>query len=184
MANHYYIENEVESVKLNKGIVSKYGADFSAATGTFKFPSGAASGMVQNVIDVTASTLTLTAAQSGSVVLLDRAAGTTITLPAPAAGICFRFIVPTSVTSNAYKIITATTASQFILGQLDVTVSTGVAKLFFADGSTDVSINGNGTTTGGLAGSQFDLTAVSSTLWNAEGTWNGSGTVATPFATS
>lgn len=155
------------------GTLTVTGNTTLSGTATVKFP----------VIDVTASTLTLTAAQTGSVVLLDRAAGTTITLPAPSVGLWYRFVVPTSVTSNSYKIITDA-GTTFVLGQLDVTVSTGTAKLFFGDGATHVSINGNGTTTGGLAGSQFDLTCITSTLWNVEGTWNGSGTVATPFATS
>lgn len=146
--------------------------------------TGVTNGVKKQVIDSNAATLTLTAAQTGAVVLLDRAAGTTVTLPAPAVGLNFLFVAPVSVTSNAYKIITDA-GTTFLLGQVDVAIeSTGAAKLFPADGSTIVSLNGNGSTTGGLLGSQVQFTCISSTLWNVEGTWNGSGTVATPFATS
>lgn len=135
------------------------------------------------VVSVTTATKTLASTDSGSVVILSKADGATVTLPAPSVGLTFKFIVPTSVTSNSYKIITDA-ATTFILGQLNLPVAAGTCKEFFADGSTHVSINGNGTTTGGLAGSQFELTCISATQWNVEGTFDASGTVATPFATT
>jgi hypothetical protein len=42
----------------------------------------------------------------------------------------------------------------------------------------------NGTTTGGLLGTWFRFTALSTTQWLVTGIDQGSGTVATPFATS
>lgn len=136
-----------------------------------------------NVVDVTASTKTLTFDQSGSTILLDRAAGSTVTLPAPQTGLKFRFVVLTTVTSNSYKVITDA-ATTFIQGSLGVPVAAGTQKLFFADGTTDVSVNLNGTTTGGLLGGQFELECVDGTQWQCTGNVEGSGTVATPFATS
>jgi hypothetical protein len=138
------------------------------------------------VISGSGATVTLTAAQSGSVFLYDRAAGIVVTLPTPAAGLTYTFVTTVSVTSNAYKVITATPASQFLLGTLvnvDVDSSNAVAA-WSGDGTSHVAITSNGTTTGGLIGSRFSLTAVSTTLWVVEGITNANGTVATPFATS
>lgn len=194
MATNNYVENEVVSIKNSRQYVSKYGMtikdgntpsniDFSGSSGTFKFPTGGVSGLASNTVDSNAATLTLTQAQSGSVVLLDRAAGTTITLPAPKVGLRFTFIAPVSVTSNNYKIITDA-GTTFLLGQVNVFVAAGTAKYFLGDGSTTVAVTMNGTTTGGLAGTQLSFTCINATTWNVDGSSEGSGTVATPFATS
>lgn len=135
------------------------------------------------VLDATASTLTLYEYQSGAAVLLDRATGVTVTLPAPQAGMRFRFVVKTSASGGSYKVITDA-ATTFIQGHLRVPVAAGTGSDFFGDGSTHVSINLNGTTTGGLLGGSFELVCIDGTQWQVEGTVEGSGTVATPFATS
>lgn len=134
------------------------------------------------VLDVTADT-TLDFSQTGAVVLLDHAAGATVTLPAPLAGLKFTFVVKTTVTSNAYKVITDA-ATTFLQGCLRVPVAAGTGTDFFADGTTDVSINLNGSTKGGLLGGEFELVCVDGTQWQVNGVVEGSGTVATPFATS
>jgi hypothetical protein len=145
---------------------------------------GSSSGGASPLIQANAATgPTLTAAQSGSVVLFNRAAGSTVTLPAPVVGLHYRFVVLTSVTSNAYKLITDA-GTTLLQGWLGVPVAAGTQKLFFADASSDVSVNLNGTTTGGLFGGEFEALCVSSTLWQVWGNVEGSGTVATPFATS
>lgn len=149
-------------------------------TKPFLFLGGVSGNMP--VIDATASA-TLTVAQSGSTILLDKAAGCTLTLPTDAAGLWYHFIVVTTVTSNAYKIITAS-ASSFIQGILNVPVAAGTTKDFFGDGTTDVSVNLNGTTTGGLLGGEFTAKCLKSGLWQITGNVEGSGTVATPFGTS
>lgn len=187
------VENEVNSIKLNRGYYSnvdmKIGGsavfDMSASSGTFKFPSGAITGQVQNIIDSTAATLTLTAAQSGSVVLMDRAAGTTITLPAPVVGLNFTFIVNTSVTSNNHKVITDA-GTTLILGGVAMVeaadTNSGLGALF--NGTTHISILMNGTTTGGLIGTQFTLDCITATQWAISGVVAGSGTLATCASTS
>lgn len=138
----------------------------------------------QNVITASAATLTLTGTQSGSLVLLSRAAGSTITLPTPVAGTYFDFVVATTVTSNSYAVITATPASQFLRGQLlsiDTDSSNALAA-YTANGTTHVRVLMDGTTTGGRVGTSFRLTAISSTIWQVDGIVNASGAVATPFA--
>lgn len=133
-----------------------------------------------------AATATLTADDSGALCVLDRAAGVVATLPAAATGLWFDFYVKTSVTSNAYKVITAA-ATTFLHGQLisvDTDSSNALAYDQVGNGTTHVAVNMNGTTTGGLIYTRFRLVCISATQWVIDGHNFGSGSVATPFATS
>lgn len=147
--------------------------------------AGNLSGFSTPVLDSSAATLTLTAAQSGSLILLDRAAGTTVTLPAPVVGLNFSFAVKTTVTSNNHKVITDA-GTTFILGGVTMTeaadTNAGLGALF--NGTTHISILMNGTTTGGIIGTFFNLTCVTATQWAIEGIVAGSGTLATCASTS
>jgi len=142
-----------------------------------------------NTISGSSSTVTLSETQSGSVVLSDRAAGIVFTLPSAKVGLKYTFIVNTTITSNNFKVITAS-ASQFLQGTvligLEATTpgSTAGPKLFSGDGSTHVAITQSGTTTGGLKGTRIVVECISSTVWNVSGTILASGTITTPFATS
>lgn len=129
------------------------------------------------------ATATLTAAQTNSVILFDRAAGIVYTLPTPAVGLNYTFVATVSVTSNAYEVGVANETTTFIQGPLSVGVAAGTSSVFFGDGTSIVEVTSNGTTTGGLLGSYYTLTCVSATLWQVEGFLSGSGTVATPFST-
>lgn len=135
------------------------------------------------VISGSGATVTLTAAQSRSLVMLDRAAGIIFTLPAPVVGLTFSFFVNTSVTTNNYKVITDA-GTTFLIGSL-VNIKTDLTTLFsIGNGSTHLSVTMNGTTTGGLVGTYLRFTCVSATQWLVEGANLASGTIATPFATS
>jgi hypothetical protein len=127
------------------------------------------------------ATLTLTAAQSGQTILFDRAAGIVYTLPKPVPGLTFDFIVTTTITSNAATVITDGAAT-FIQGTVRI-MSAGTAGDFQCNGTTHVKVTSNGTTTGGVLGSILHLRAVSTTLWQADGQFVGSGTTATPCST-
>jgi hypothetical protein len=134
-------------------------------------------------ISATGSTLTLTAAQAGSVIAFNRAAGTTVTLPAPVLGMEYTFVIGTVATSNAQKIIT-NTGTVFIAGGLDFDKSLTITR-YDGNTTTFISLNLNGTTTGGATiGDVFRIYAVSATQWAVAGTVTASGTLATPFATS
>lgn len=155
-------------------------AIYTGATGPGLLTNTVANGS-QN-INATAATLTLTAAQSGATVTFNRAAGTTVTLPTPVAGLQYTFIVGTVATSNAQKVITP--ASVFIAGGLDIDKALTITR-YAGDNSTIRSINLNGTTTGGATiGDVFRIYAVSATEYSVAGTVTASGTLATPFATS
>ena len=139
----------------------------------------------RNVIASVGATRTLKANESGSLCLFDRAAGIVYTLPTPIVGMRFEFLVTVAVTSNAHKVITAAT-TQFLLGGIimgDVTVATS-GDYFEANGTTHVAISAAGTTTGGLLGERYELTAISTTQWVIHGVCHGAGTLADPFATS
>lgn len=142
-------------------------------------------GLSTPIVDATAATLAPTASQSNSIILLDRAAGVTVTLPAPAVGLSFSFCVVTSVTSNNHKVITDASTT-FVLGSIVLTeaadTNAGLAGLF--NGTTHRAITMNGATTGGLIGTFFNVTCVTATQWAIEGIVAGSGTLATPAATS
>lgn len=128
------------------------------------------------------ATKTLVQSDTGTTIVFDRLAGTTVTLPVPVVGTTFMFYVGTSPTSNTDKIITDA-GTTFIVGGLYVDKSLTVTR-YAADGSTIVSVNWNGTTTGGLPGTYCTLRCISATEWVIEGTQIASGTLATPFATS
>ena len=138
------------------------------------------------VISGLGATRTLTANESGAVIDLDRAAGIVVTLPAPAEGLYFDFVASVSVTSNAYKVSTATQGTDFIAGGvLNIDSDTSDALVSHrCDGTTHDNYSMNGTTTGGLIGTKFRLTAVSGTVWVLEGRMIGNGTVATSCSTT
>jgi hypothetical protein len=130
----------------------------------------------------------LTVEESGSLVFLDKVNGITITLPyAVDVGTFYDFMCVATVTSNAYKVITYTIASELIVGQI-ITCDTDTTNTTVAYpalvGDSFVSVNLNGTTTGGLKGDQFRLTKINATTWLCEGNVNITGDVATPFAVS
>lgn len=137
--------------------------------------------------DVTASggaTRTLIGGESGATQLFDRAAGVVYTLPAPVVGREFEFFASVTVTSNSYKIIT-NSASVFLLGEVfTYTTATASGAGFAFNGSTHVACTMNGTTTGGIIGTWIRCKAISTTQWAITGLIVGSGTIATPAATS
>lgn len=127
------------------------------------------------------ATATLSIDDTGSTVLMDRAAGIIFTLPKAVPGAHFDFKVTTSVTTNNFKVITGA-ATEFLVGSY---VSNAAALASFAgNGTTHIAVTMNGTTTGGLIGTLLRFTCLSATRWSVEGILQGSGTGVTAFATS
>ena len=129
------------------------------------------------------ATRTLLASESGAQCLFDRAAGIVYTLPVTAnIGTYYDFLATVSITSNSSKVITGS-ASQFLVGGVifgSATLAEG-GGLFAGNGSSTVFIASNGSTTGGLIGSQYRITKISATVWGVSGTCAGSGVTITPF---
>ena len=163
------------------------------ADGEFTVSSDLDAGSVvgkRNVINITDATRTLDALESGSLVILNKADGITITLPTLSAanvGVWYDFVVNTSITSSAAKWSTGAQGVDWFIGGLVTADADGTTESGFivaGNGSSHDNISMNGTTTGGLIGTQMRLTAISTTLWQVQGIMAASGDTATPFATS
>lgn len=174
------IENYTPAIKYAGGLNTNLPATFGstvAFNGTATF-NGARVG----VVNASSAGTTIPASGSGAVFLFDTAAGITYTLPAPVVGATFTFIVTTSVTSSNHKVITST-GTQLLQGV--ITSATTTASVFESViGSSNISVTMNGTTTGGLVGTQLEFRCLSATLWQVFGTNFTSSTTATPFANS
>lgn len=138
------------------------------------------------VVSGSGATATLTAAQSGSLVLFDKADGIVFTLPAPVVGMWFDFLVSTTITSGAARINTDA-ATTFIGGTVVMALEATTPganpgpKFFSGNAAASVYISMAGSTTGGILGTRIRLDAVSSTVWMTSGLVLGSGTIATIF---
>lgn len=122
----------------------------------------------------------VTPAMSGSTLLFDTAAGITYTLPAATPGLTYTFVVTTTVTSSSHKIITS--AGTVLLQGLVVSATIAASIFESVIASSNISVTMNGTTTGGLVGTQMELKCLTATLWQVMGTNFTSGTTATPFS--
>ena len=145
-----------------------------------------APGLHQEVIITTAATRQLRPDESGSLCVFNSLTGVVYTLPTPVLGMSFDLMPMLGVTSNAYKVITKTIASEFILGTVfGYTTDATEIDGFSANGSTHVAIASDGGATGGDLGGRYTLTAISTTQWLITGNvFCGTTTPTTPFATS
>jgi len=76
-------------------------------------------------VETVTATNVITAAESGKTFFLSAAAGFASTLPAPAAGLRYKFVVATSPTSNGYTIATNGSANIIKGGVNELEVDTG-----------------------------------------------------------
>lgn len=132
------------------------------------------------VVPSGAATVSITANQSGATFLFDAATGVTYTLPPALPGLRFRFYTSVSVTSNA-NIVTAGATNGFASGVI-LNLASAVTA-FAGNGTSHVKVSSNGSTTGGLIGSDMTVYCATTGLWCFTGLISGSGTGATPFST-
>ena len=138
-------------------------------------------GLVTN----TTATLTVTAAlHAGKVVVLNRAAGIAVTLPAAAGtGNVYRFINQTTISSNSTTIKVANASDAFIgFSNVISDDAGGPAKGFIASAGTDDTITLNGTTTGGYAGDYVEIRDIATNVFSVQVYGKATGTEATPFS--
>ena len=127
---------------------------------------------------VTASTLTLTAAAyAGKTIVVNRAAGCTITIP-DATGSGNEYLITTIADQTGDLVIQAPDADNTMQG-VAMTDMTGV---IFATADTTDTITLNGTTKGGLKGARVHLIDVAADTWNVLVVSEASGTEVTPFS--
>jgi|TARA_R100000781_G_scaffold72880_2_gene45561 hypothetical protein len=152
-------------------------------TGTMKMTG--ATNLVKDYESITAATKTVTSADSGTVYGFNRAAGIVVTLPTPAAGLNYTFLVETTFT-GAGQIKTATTdGTDGFLGTafLFDTGEIGETDNFHPASSNDI-IDLGQIEQGWLTGGFIKLTGVNTTTWFVEAFLMGDGTLATPFVDS
>ena len=149
--------------------------------------------LITDVENITAATKTLTAADTGTTYLLNRAGGIVITLPTAAAGLKFKFIIGTTFTgtfsidgASANDIFTA--ASTIIISDKDAPGTVSL-KQFHADGSDDDKMTMDADTKGRFVGGEIDCLGSATggqgsatAVWQMNGFTFGDGSLATPFA--
>jgi hypothetical protein len=141
-------------------------------------------GSAGSPVAVTAATLALNAAShAGRLVVLDRAGGIAVTLPAATgSGAVYKLFVKTTFTSSATVKVANSTD---IMQGLAISVGAAGATTSWTAGATDDTVTLNGTTTGGLVGAQITLEdAVSAGVWVVRVTGSITGTAATPFSST
>ena len=154
-----------------------------SGTGTMKMTG--ATNLLSDYESITAATKTITSADSGTIYGFNRAAGIVVTLPTPAAGIEYTFLVETTFT-GAGQIKTATTdGTDGFLGTafLFDTGEVGETDNFHPASSNDV-IDLGAVEQGWLTGGYIKLLGVNTTTWWVEAWLMGDGTLATPFTDS
>jgi hypothetical protein len=184
-----YFDDTTEALEWYDGSAWLTGASLDAASQTFSGNVAvtgtlAATGIVtgpRKIVSVTAASHDLEATDSGALIVLNRAAGIAITLPTAANGLWFDFVVDTTLTGNGT--ITAE-AGDLLTGTVTMvdTDTTFTHSLASPDGTDDLIITMNGTTTGGLVPSHLSLYCVSATNWVVKGELYHSSNVATPFS--
>ena len=133
-------------------------------------------------VAVTASTLAVVpSTHDGRVVVLDRAAGITVTLPAATgSGAKYKFFTKTTVTSNNH--IIQVTGDDTMAGFASIAQDGADTVVQFETAATSDTITMNGSTKGGIAGDIIELEDVATDLWSVRCTLSGTGTEATPFS--
>jgi len=175
---------------------------------TFQGPVRSLGGIYQqgpgSVVAITASTTLTPAAHGGRILTVGGtlAADVTLTLatinPAtdPASsgpgadpntlnneGVVYTIWVPTTIATSSLKIGTDGT-DKFVGTILGVDTDSSNALVAYTAAAASDFINFNGGTTGGVAGTWVQIVAIAALKYMVNGVALGTGTVATPFATS
>ena len=134
-----------------------------------------------NKVEFLTASRTLTANDSGKVLVLSVAGGLTVTLPSAAPGLNFKFVVGTTFTTAG--LINTAATDELYVGQLNIVdpATAGDMNSFSADVSNDDTIDLGSIEQGWLVGGWFNLVAISETRWHVEGQLVGDATLATPF---
>lgn len=124
------------------------------AGGSLKFAGVA----ISPAIEIVEATNVITADENGKTFFLKAAAGFQSTLPAPAAGLRFTFIVHTAPTSNGYTIVTNGTTQKVLKG-LVVVAGDGTGADVSAGGTTATFVHNKA-----LPGDRIDMIC-DGTIW-------------------
>jgi hypothetical protein len=134
-------------------------------------------------IDTTATTLTITQATHGNkTVTISSAAPLAITLPqATGTGTKYRFVLTVAATGTQHTIKVAN-ATDVMAGYVFALTTASANVIGYGTTATSDTITLNGTTTGGVAGSQWEIEDVKTGIFRVMGFDAPTGTTATPFS--
>lgn len=133
---------------------------------------------------VTAATLALNASTHGTpaTVVVNRAAGSTLVLPAAyGSGTEFDVVVGASITSNNL-IIQVANSADVMTGQCVMLQDAGDTVAGFETAADSDTITLNGSTKGGLRGDRIRLKDIANNTWQVQVISAGTGTEVTPFS--
>ena len=134
-------------------------------------------------IDTTATTLTITQATHGNkTVTVSSAAPIAITLPqATGTGTRYRFVVMVAATGTQHTIKVAN-ATDVMQGYVFALTTSSANVIGYGTSATSDTITLNGTTTGGVAGSMWEIEDIKTGFFRVMGFDAPTGTTATPFS--
>ncbi len=137
------------------------------------------------IVNLTAATLSVTEADhDGKTIVIDKADGVAITLPTAAAGLKFKFIIKTTITSAST--IKSATGADIMIGYAlmgNDSDNTVVSWQSVAASTNDtIDLLGTSNSTGGLAGQVIEIEGLAANLWYVKIVGDAAGMEATPFA--
>lgn len=128
------------------------------------------------------ATLTASPRVPESSYLFNRAAGSTVTLPAAkGTGFKYRFMVGTTVTSNS-NIIQVANSDDTFKGVIVGAADSGNTVNGWEAASTSDTITLNGSTQGGIQGDVIEIVDIAEGVFQVNGIIQQTGTEATPFS--
>lgn len=141
----------------------------------------------RNIIDVTDATKTISADESGSIILINRPAGITFTLPQGISGLEYTFYIQQNGT-DAYRINTYDLDTDYFDGFLQVsnfnTIVPGVSNSMVFGASIANSYESlllSSDSKGRLFGGYIHIISKNSNVWQIDGILNGNGVLSHPF---
>lgn len=134
------------------------------------------------IVNLTAATLAVTeATHDGKTITVNRAAGSTITLPAASgSGTRLRIIVGTTITSNA--LVVQVVGNDVMTGTCLYAQDSADTAVMFETAATSDTITMNGSTTGGIKGDLIELEDIAADTWHVRIVGSATDTEATPFS--
>ena len=138
----------------------------------------------RKLLSVTASSLSLNASDhAGKVVVLNNAAGVTVTLPASVGnGDVYTIVVGTTVTSNNDIVKVANTSDSFVGRAIASTDNATTTNNIWNVASGNDTITLNGGTKGGYAGDMIQVIDIGSNLFLVNALLKQTAVEATPFS--
>ena len=137
--------------------------------------------MSGRLYSITATPTALSSADDSEVIVLNKADGQAITLPAATgSGVRFDITIGTTITSVGTTI--KVTGNDTMKGYAILGIDGGDTCSFFATASDTDTITMDGSTTGGIAGAKIRLQDIAADKWSVEYISDASGSEATPFS--